>query len=145
MAEPSTTSVARSGTWVQRHVRTSAKEHGRIKGEDKLLFFQQLTTLFAAGTPLLEALRIVATQAQSTQMRSVIRTISDRVAGGASLHQAAADFPKVFDRQWIEVIKTGEISGQLADVLTSLTNYIDSIREMRSKLISAMIYPCILL
>ena len=146
MAKPLTALPTVLGrTWLQRHIRTSAKQHPRIKGEDKLQFFQQLTTLFAAGTPLLEALRITSVQSQSQKMQTVIRTIADRVAGGVSLHQAAADFPKVFDRQWIEVIKTGETSGQLAKVLESLTAYITSVRQMQSKLISAMIYPCILM
>ena len=142
---PTTATATRGDTWVQRHIRTSAKPHNRIKGEDKLLFFQQLTTLFSAGTPLLAALGIVAMQSSSLKMRTVIHTIAERVAGGLSLHQAAGDFPNVFDRQWVEVIKTGEVSGRLGEVLGSLTGYIDSIRQMRSKLISAMIYPCILM
>ncbi len=133
-----------SKSWFQKHVRTSSKTHKLIKSEDKVQFFQQLTTLFAAGTALLDALYIASGQSQSEKMRGVIRTIAERVAGGASLHQAASDFPKVFDRQWIEVIKTGEVSGQLADVLTSLTGHIVSVREMRAKIVSAMIYPCIL-
>lgn len=146
MAGPSTTLLdSRAGTWIQRHIRTSAKQHPRVKAEDKLLFFQQLTTLLTAGTPLLEALRIAATQSQSRKMQMVIRTLADRVAGGTSLHEAAGDFPRIFDRQWVEVIKTGDISGQLATVLTSLTKYILSVHQMRAKLISAMIYPCILL
>jgi len=146
MTEVVTSSPSRQGgSWVQRHIRISNKMHPRIKSEDKLQFFQQLTTLFAAGTPLLEALRIASQQTPSQKMQSVIRTIADRVAGGQSLHQAAGDFPKVFDRQWIEVMKTGEVSGQLADVLTSLTQHIVAAREMRGKLVSAMIYPCILL
>ncbi|KKL14385.1 hypothetical protein LCGC14_2516210, partial [marine sediment metagenome] len=99
MAKPLTALPTVLGrTWLQRHIRTSAKQHPRIKGEDKLQFFQQLTTLFAAGTPLLEALRITSVQSQSQKMQTVIRTIADRVAGGVSLHQAAADFPKVFGR-----------------------------------------------
>ncbi len=146
MAEAITLQVGGGGkTWFQKHVRTSSKMHKAIKAEDKVQFFQQLTTLFAAGTPLLDALNISSEQSQSLKMRSVIHTIAERVAGGASLHQAAADFPKVFDRQWIEVISTGELSGQLADVLTSLTGHIVRVREMRSKIVSAMIYPCILI
>ena len=144
-----TLSASQSGgparSWLQRHVRTSSKMHASIKGEDTLKFFQQLTTLFAAGTPLLDALRISASQSQSTKMQMVIRTIANRVAGGLSLHQAAGDYPKVFDRQWIEVMKTGEQSGQFGEVLSSLTQHIVAAREMRSKLVSAMIYPCILL
>ena len=139
------TGEKRGGTWLQRHVRTSSKPHPRITSEDKLRFFQQLTTLFAAGTPLLDALWISVQQSQSLKMRAVIRTIAERVAGGLSLYQAAGDFPKVFDRQWIEIIKTGEASGQLASVLTSLTAHIVTTRETQAKLISAMIYPVILL
>jgi type II secretory pathway component PulF len=133
------------GSWFQRHARVSSKMHPRIKDEDKIRFFQQLTTLFAAGTPLLEALWISSQQSQSVKMHQTIRTIAERVAGGQSLHQAAGDFPKVFDRQWIEVIKTGEDSGQLGNVLNSLTTHIVAAREMRGKLISAMIYPIIIL
>jgi type IV pilus assembly protein PilC len=132
-------------SWAQKHIRISSKLHPRIKNDDKLQFFHHLTTLFAAGTPLLEALQIASRQSQSQRMQAVIKTIAERVAGGAALHQAALDFPKVFDRQWVEVIKTGEMSGQLSHVLTALTEYILAAREMRSRIISALIYPCILL
>jgi type IV pilus assembly protein PilC len=135
----------RSGTWFQRHVRTSSRTHPRITADDKQRFFQQLTTLFAAGTPLLEALWISSQQSQSVKMQGVIRTLAERVTGGTSLHQAAAEFPKVFDPQWIEIVKVGEGSGQLGAVLASLTAHINTSRETRAKLISAMIYPCIML
>lgn len=131
-------------SWVQKHVRISTKLHKRIKGEDKIQFFHHLTTLFAAGTPLLEALRIAARQTQSQRMRIVINTIADKVAAGTSLHLAVAEFPKVFDRQWIEVLKTGELSGQLSQVLIALTDYIKASKEMKAKLVSAMIYPAIM-
>lgn len=131
-------------SFVQKHIRISTKLHPRIKPDDKLQFFHHLTTLFAAGTPLLEALQIAATQSQSQKMQTVIKTIAERVAGGASLYQAASDYPKVFDKQWTEVIKTGEMSGQLSDVLTALTGYIMAGREMKSQIVSAMIYPCIM-
>jgi len=143
---PETTATNQSGqSFVQKHIRTSSKIHPRIKSEDKLQFFHHLTTLFAAGTPLLESLQIASRQSQSQKMQTVIHTIAERVAGGASLHEAASDFPKVFDKQWTEVIKTGEMSGQLSQVLTALTDYIVASREMRSKIVSAMIYPVILL
>lgn len=131
-------------TWVRKHIRISNKLHRRIKGEDKLQFFGHLTTLFAAGTPLLEALHIAAHQTQSKKMKIVISTTAEKVAAGTSLHQAMAEFPKVFEGQWIEVVKTGEVSGQLAQVLTALTDYIKKTKEMKSKVVSAMIYPSIM-
>jgi len=135
----------RGGTWFQRHVRVSSRAHPRISSDDKLRFFQQLTTLFAAGTPLLETLLISAQQSESIKMQGVIRTLAERVSSGTSLHQAAADFPKVFDPQWIEILKVGEASGQLGNVLSSLTAHINTTRETRAKIVSAMIYPCILI
>jgi len=131
-------------SWVQKHIRISTKLHKGIKPDDKMQFFHHLTTLFAAGTPLLEALQIATRQTQSLKMQAVIGTIAEKVAAGTSLNQAAAEFPKVFERQWIEVIKTGEISGQLTQVLTSLTTYIEASKEMKSKVVSAMVYPCIM-
>jgi type IV pilus assembly protein PilC len=142
MAEQMTNSSGLS--WVQKHIRISNKLHKKIKADDKMQFFHHLTTLFAAGTPLLEALQIATRQTQSLRMQMVIGTIAEKVAAGTSLNQAAAEFPKVFDRQWIEVIKTGEISGQLTHVLTALTDYIKTSREMRGKVVSAMIYPSIM-
>jgi len=135
----------RGGTWFQRHVRVSSRPHPRISSDDKLRFFQQLTTLFAAGTPLLEALWVSSQQSESIKMQGVIRTLAERVSGGTSLHQAAADFPKIFDPQWIEILKVGEASGQLGNVLSSLTAHINTTRETRAKIVSAMIYPCILI
>jgi len=131
-------------TFVQKHIRITTKLHAKIKAEDKLQFFHHLTTLFAAGTPLLDALVIATRQTQSAKMKAVLGAIADKVASGTSLHQATLEFPKVFDRQWVEVIKTGEMSGQLANVLTALTGYIQATREMRSRIVSAMIYPCIM-
>ena len=131
-------------TWVQKHIRITTKKHVGIKQDDKMQFFHHLTTLFAAGTPLLEALQISSRQTQSQKMQVIISAIADKVAAGTSLNQAASEFPKVFERQWIEVIKTGELSGQLTQVLNSLTTYIEASREMKGKVISAMVYPCIM-
>jgi type II secretory pathway component PulF len=142
MAEQMTNSSDLS--WVQKHIRISTKLHSGIKPDDKMQFFHHLTTLFAAGTPLLEALQIASRQTQSQKMQVVISKIAEKVASGTSLHQAASEFPKVFERQWIEVIKTGEMSGQLTHVLNALTKYIEASREMRAKVVSAMIYPCIM-
>ncbi len=86
MAEAMTIQTPKGGSaWFIKHVRTSSKMHKAIKAGDKVQFFQQLTTLFAAGTPLLGALHIASDQSQSLKMQLVIRTIAERVAGGASL------------------------------------------------------------
>jgi len=133
-----------AGTWFQRHVRVRSALHERIGAQDKLQFFQQLSTLLSAGTPLLEALSIAATQSQSKKLQAVIHAVGARVAGGVTLHQALGDYPKLFHDQWLQVVRTGELSGKLNDVLASLTAHMQAARELRARVISAMIYPCIL-
>jgi len=138
------TSTAPRG-FVQRHIRLAGRPHARIRREDPAKFLHHLSTLLSAGTPLLEALTIAGSQSQSLKLRHVVRSMTDRVAAGASLHAAAGAFPRCFKRHWIEVIRTGELSGNLAEVLAGLSEHISQGEEIRSKLISAMIYPCILL
>src|SRR4030042_305224 len=134
MAQKQINSSGRS--WVQKHIRISSKLHTRIKSEDKLQFFHHLTTLFSAGTPLLESLQIASSQTQSKKMQKIINMVTERVAAGTSLHQAMAEFPKVFESQWTEIIKTGEMSGQLTQVLTALGDHIKNSRELHTKVVS---------
>jgi type IV pilus assembly protein PilC len=127
------------------HARMSSKPHARASLDDKLSFFHQLSTLVSSGTPLLQALRISAGQNQSTKMREVLSEIVNRVGAGSSLYGAAGAFPKVFDHHWVEVIKTGEVTGKMATVLQELNKQIRESRETRRKVTGALMYPMILI
>src|SRR5829696_9535755 len=71
-------------------------------------------------------------------------TIAGKVQNGSSLWSAASEYPKIFESHWIQVIRTGEISGQIGPLLGRLTQNMKENREARGKLISAMIYPSII-
>jgi type IV pilus assembly protein PilC len=131
--------------WVTGHARMSSKPHGKASLDDKLSFFHQLSTLVCSGTPLLQALRICATQNQSLKMRQVLAEIVNRVGSGSTLNAAAASFPAVFDHHWVEVIKTGEVTGKMASVLEELNKQIRESRETRRKVTGALMYPAILI
>src|SRR5437868_3566207 len=103
--------------WVIAHARVSSKRHQRIKLDDQLTFFQQLSTLVESGTPLLQAIRICGEQNPSSRMQHVLEEIAARIAAGSSLNAAAAQCTDAFAPHWIEVIRTGEITGQMAAVL----------------------------
>lgn len=125
--------------------RVTSRSHPKVKGPDLLAFFQQLSTLFRAGTPIFEALNIASGQSQSERLAAVIRDVAARVASGSALHAALAMHPRLFQNEWIQVIRSGEESGQLAEVLIRLTGQIDAASQLRGKLIGAMIYPVIVL
>ncbi|MGC8641547.1 MAG: type II secretion system F family protein, partial [Isosphaeraceae bacterium] len=119
--------------WIVSHARVSKKPHTRATLEDTLTFFHQLSTLVSSGTPLLQALKIATTQSESTKFRAVLEQITAKVAAGSSFYGAAAAFPNHFEFQWIEAIRTGEITGKMAMVLTELNKQIRDSRETKRK------------
>jgi type IV pilus assembly protein PilC len=78
-------------------------------------------------------------------MRQVLAEIVNRVGAGSSLNAAAASVPGVFDHHWVEVIKTGEVTGKMATVLQELNKQIRDSRETRRKVVGALMYPMILI
>ena len=130
--------------WLLGHARVSGKQHQRIKMDDKMSFFQQLATLVSSGTPLLESLRIAGQQNQSTRLRAILSDVAGRVAAGCSLHDAMAEYRHVFNDHWVELIRTGEMTGKMDLVLCDLNQQIRESGETRRKITGALLYPIIL-
>jgi type IV pilus assembly protein PilC len=131
--------------WVLSHARVSSKPHKKIVMDDKMTFFQQLSTLVVSGTPLLQALRICAEQSQSTKLQETLEDMANRVAAGSSFHAAAASHKNVFEPHWVEIIRTGEITGQMGPILLELNKQIRDSRETWRKITGSLMYPIILL
>ncbi len=131
--------------WVVSHAKISTKPHRSAKMEDTLTFFHQLSTLVGSGTPLLQALKIATAQCESIKLREVLGEIVSKVSAGSSFHSAAAAFPQVFEFSWLEAIRTGEVTGKMASVLTELSKQIRETRETKRKVKGALMYPVILI
>ena len=125
--------------------RVRSKKHAAVKLDDIVSFFQQLSTLLTAGTPLLHAIRLCSEQNESTRLSNVIKDIANKIAGGASFHAMAAEHPTIFENHWVQLIRTGEVSGQLGPLVLQLNTNIQKERATRSKVTGALIYPFILL
>lgn len=130
--------------WFIARARVSSKAHRAVTMDDKMTFFQQLSTLISSGTPLMQAITICADQSQSTKMRQILEEIGGRIAAGSPLYSAAANYPQLFEPHWIEVIHTGEITGKMGIVLLDLNKQIRESRETKRKLTGALMYPIIL-
>jgi type IV pilus assembly protein PilC len=131
-------------TWVVSHARVSKKPHNKAKLEDILTFFHQLSTLVSSGMPLLQSLNIARGQCESTRFRAVLKQITAKVASGSTFYSSAAAFPEHFEFQWIEAIRTGEITGKMALVLVELNKQIRDSRETKRKVMASLMYPMIL-
>jgi type IV pilus assembly protein PilC len=131
--------------WFIEHARVSSKKHKKVTLDDKMTFFQQLSTLVASGTPLLEAIQICANQSQSIKMGAMLKEVAGRVAAGASLHEVLREHRNIFEDHWIELVGIGEVSGEMSMVLNDLNKQIIEASETRRKVKGALMYPIILL
>ena len=119
--------------------------HGRITSNDLVLFARQLAMLLSAGVSLLRSLEVISKQVDSKKLFDVIGQIRQGMEGGHTLRDALAKFPEIFSQLWVNLIETGEASGNLPTVLEKLAYYLDESASFRRKIISALLYPAILL
>jgi len=120
-------------------------KHTRISGDDLVLFCRQLATLLGAGVTILKSLDIISQQVSSRKLYEVIKQLQKDMESGLSFHEAMSRHRAVFSELWINLVESGEASGNLAMVLNRLASYLERIASFKKKLVSALIYPIILL
>jgi len=117
----------------------------RVSAKDKVLFSRQLSTLIDAGLPIIQSLSSVAAQTKNKELKLIIGQIITDVEGGSSFSKALANYPKVFNSIYINLIAAGETSGTLDKALERLANQQEKDAEIISKVRGALIYPAIVL
>jgi type II secretory pathway component PulF len=108
-------------------------------------FTRLLSSLLASGVPLSRALVILYKETSSPFVAAKWREIHDLVVDGMSLANAMAKSPDVFPRVYVAMVEAGEAGGFLDVVLAQIADFQSREKELKSKVLTAMIYPCILL
>lgn len=121
------------------------RRHGGCNSNDLVLLCRQLSTLLGAGVTILKSLDIIKQQASSRKLYSVLSDLQKKMEAGLSFHEAMSKHPKIFSELWVNLVESGEASGNLAVVLSRLAGYLERNAAFKSKIISALIYPLILL
>lgn len=116
----------------------------RVKTEDLIVMTRQLSTMMAAGLPIIRCFNILGEQASNKRLKKVIYEIRDDIEGGMALWQAIAKHPDIFTPVYISMIKAGELGGILEPVLDRLSVHLEREQEINSKVKSASIYPTII-
>ena len=115
-------------------------------GSDEILSMtRELSVLLRAGLPIDRALKVMIDMAANTQLRELLEELLSSVKAGKGLSQALQSYPQVFSNFYINMVRSGEASGHLAEVLTRLAEYLSNAKTVRSSVVSALIYPAILL
>src|SRR5438477_9522923 len=116
----------------------------RVSRKDILFFTEELSTLVHAGLPLDRSLTIAAELASKPALRNVIHDVLKQIKAGGSLAESLSAHPRHFTRLYVNMVRAGEVGGVLDVILSRLVEFERSADELRSYLISALIYPILL-
>ncbi len=114
---------------------------GAIKLDDLVIFSRQMATLVEAGIPLIQALDILATQVDKQKFRVVIWDMHQQVQSGKSFSDSMEKHKKVFSPLFINMVRAGESSGSLEEILDRLASYLEKTNTLQKKVKSALMYP----
>jgi type IV pilus assembly protein PilC len=128
-----------------RGAKTVAVGGGRIKMDELVIFSRQLATMVDAGIPLVGALDALQDQMEGRGFKNVIRKVRNDVEGGLSLSEALSKQPNVFSAFFINMVKAGESSGQLDDILDRVAVYMEKTIALIRKVKSSLIYPAVVI
>ena len=120
-------------------------EGRRVSARELENFTRLLSSLLAAGVPLSRALVILQKEASSPASRAQWKNIHDLVVDGLSLADALARSPETFPRVYVAMVEAGEAGGFLDVVLAQIAEFQAREKDLKSKVLTAMLYPCILL
>ena len=129
----------------KKQAKSKGKAGGSIKQKELMVFTRQLATLIDAGLPLLQSLNVLSKQEPNANLRATITALSDSVQGGSTFSEALSTYPKMFNRLFVNMVKAGEIGGVLEVVLRRLAEYQEKANKLRGKIVSAMVYPLIIM
>jgi type IV pilus assembly protein PilC len=118
---------------------------GRVKPKNLMIFTRQLATLIDSGLPLLRSLTVLGKQEPHPVLRATVASLADSVQSGSTFSESLAQHPKIFNKLYVNMVKAGELGGVLEIVLNRLAEYQEKAQKLKNKIVSAMVYPVIVM
>ena len=116
----------------------------RVKEDHLVMTTLQLAKMVRAGIPLLDTLKTLTDQTEDRYFRAVLSDVARNVEGGSALSEALSRYPRIFDAGYVSIVKAGETSGKLSDVLERIATLLEERMELKQKIKTALTYPCAL-
>ncbi len=121
------------------------KRKKKVKSSDILLFTEKLAVLLRSGLPIDRSLSLMVELSETETMRDIASSLLKDVNAGKSLADAMTKFPDFFSKLYVNMIKAGESAGVVDVVMEQLLDYLRQKEELKSYVISSLIYPALLL
>lgn len=117
----------------------------RIKTKDLVIFSRQFSVLISANVAMVQSLKVTVEQTENPRLKKTISEIASEVDNGMRLSDALAKRPEIFSNFFTSVVRSGETSGKLEEVLIYLADEMEKDYDMMSKIKGAMIYPAFIM
>lgn len=118
---------------------------GRIPIVEKMLFSRHLSVMLESGLSLDQALMVLSQQGKSSKLKKIISQIEQKIKQGRSFSESLGDYPRVFDRLYVNMVKVGETTGGLSRVLKILAEQMRKDYELIKRVKGAMMYPAVII
>ena len=120
---------------------TGGRSGGGVKSEQLVIFSRQLATMVASGIPIIASLDVLSQQVDDAKFRNVLKRIREEVEGGSNFSESLAKHPRIFSEFFVNMIRAGESSGKLDEILDRLAAYTEKVDALRRKVIASLFYP----
>lgn len=117
----------------------------KVKTQDFVMYCRQFATLIRAGVSIVDATNILARQATSKPLKRALEEVEDEIRTGVPFSEAVGKHPKIFPELFINMMKTGETTGNIDDTLERLATTLEKQYTLKKKVQSTMTYPVVLL
>lgn len=128
-----------------RKAAAAGRTGGKIKSKSLMIFTRQLATLIDSGLPLLRGLTVLGNQEPNPNMRATVSHLADSVQTGSTFSESLGQHPRIFNKLYVNMVKAGELGGVLELVLNRLAEYQEKAQKLKNKIVSAMVYPVIVI
>jgi type IV pilus assembly protein PilC len=118
---------------------------GGVSIVEKMIFARHLSAMIKAGLSLDRGLRVLAAQSKSQRFRQVLSEIEQKIRSGKNFSDSLSEYPNVFPELFINMVRVGEATGKLEEVLMNLSIQMGKDYELRSRVRGAMIYPAVII
>ncbi len=127
------------------NVNFSGGKTGKVSDKEIIIFTKQLATMISSGVPLNQSLQILAKQQSRVGFGEIVNSVQRGIEEGQKFSDSLARYPLTFDVLYVSMVRAGEESGRLADILVKLVVYIEKAAKIKKQILSAMMYPAVII
>ncbi len=117
----------------------------RVSLKDKIFFVRNLQVMLSAKLPLSRALNSLGAQTKNEKLKEIIHQLKEDIKGGKKFSEALLEHPRVFSSFFFNMIKSGEETGRMEEVLKNLSEQMENEHKLKSNILGALIYPAVVI